>query len=155
MTTYWNDLQVLPNILDTIKLPPKPDVYGLKELDDIKSKENELERFNGTISKIQQLVQQTKVRLIERQSLFEERQDELHILTDEIAGEELLLEATLAPKQTLEKEISDIMNMMNDITVTIKKYKTDVNDERPRSDRFREAKETRQRNDERQRYDSQ
>ena len=36
MTTYWNDLQVLPNILDTIKLPPKPDVYELKELDDIK-----------------------------------------------------------------------------------------------------------------------
>tara|TARA_B100000424_G_C22912352_1_gene485396 strand:+ start:108 stop:1505 length:1398 start_codon:yes stop_codon:yes gene_type:complete len=36
MATYWNDLQVLNNIIHDIKPPPKPCVYGLKELDDIK-----------------------------------------------------------------------------------------------------------------------
>ena len=36
MTTYWNDLQVLHNIINDIKPPPKTNVYGLKEIDDIK-----------------------------------------------------------------------------------------------------------------------
>ena len=36
MATYWNDLQVLENIISNLKPPPKPNIYGLKELDDIK-----------------------------------------------------------------------------------------------------------------------
>ncbi len=36
MATYWNDLQVLNNIINNFKQPPKPNIYGLKEIDDIK-----------------------------------------------------------------------------------------------------------------------
>ena len=36
MATYWNDLQVLENIISNLKPPSKPNIYGLKELDDIK-----------------------------------------------------------------------------------------------------------------------
>ena len=36
MTTYWNDLQVLPNIVDTFKPPPIVKFDDTEYVDDVK-----------------------------------------------------------------------------------------------------------------------